>query len=253
MPHMTQSSARPAMMILGVAFMMTFAVACKKGSGEVVDVEKPTSEAPKPPVVEAPPTRDARPDNPSASKGRSSKGSAAGQDSQDGEADGEDGEDSQDGQGAAAAAAAKGDGAKGDGAKGGGMTKAAEEFSAAFAKRDRDGIHVWVKDGSGVELTLGTVKDGKVQGKKTSIGDAKEFTQCLSAGPKYKDCSAQGLPMQFSVAGALKSCDDKGCCSFEVDRKDLKAKTLHLDQVCFASPKPKARPQLTSMRALLGG
>lgn len=216
-----------------MVFMALIALAlgtgCKKKDAEVVDVESSSSTATEPtkPAVEAPPTANEKPDNKA----------------DDTKADHSKADDSKSDKGASSDSK----GAKGPAW----MSKASEQFATSFGKRDKSGIYAWAKDRKEIQIKLERYSGDKVQSKKEQISDMKVFTECLTGGPKSK-CPMKELPVQFSKAGKVTSCDEE-CCEFEFNKSDLKAKTIFLTKACFKAPEGKSRPGLKAIKIMHGG
>lgn len=221
-------------LILLVALALGFGAACKKGgSEEVVDVEGPsaTTSSPKTPAVEPPPAANEKPDSVKT----------------DTKADAKTDDKSAD---------TKSDkGASSDSAKGSGgpawMSKASTQFAEAFVKRDRDGVYAWAKDRKEIQIKAERYIKGDLKSKKEQVKDMKVFTECLTSGPKFKDCPVKELPVQFSKAGKVTTCDEE-CCEFEFKKEDIKPKTIFLTKACFKEPEGKGRPGLKAIKLMLG-
>lgn len=206
---------------------------CKKKDAEVVDVESSSSTATEPtkPAVEAPPTANEKPDTKA----------------DDTKSDDTKSDDSKDDSKSDTGAKADSKGSSGPAW----MTKASEQFATAFGKRDKSGVYAWAKDRKEIQIKLERYSGDKVQSKKEQISDMKVFTECLTGGPKTK-CPVKELPVQFSKAGKVTSCDDE-CCEFEFNKSDLKAKTIFLTKACFKAPEGKERPGLKAIKIMHGG
>jgi hypothetical protein len=222
-----------------MVFMALIALAlgtgCKKKDAEVVDVESSssTATAPTKPAVEAPPTANEKPDT----KADNTK-------ADDTKSDDTKADDSKSDAGAKA-------NSKGSSSGPAWITKASEQFAVAFGKRDKSGVYAWAKERKEIQIKLERYSGDKVQSKKEQISDMKAFTDCLTGGPKSK-CPMKELPVQFSKAGKVTSCDEE-CCEFEFDKSELKAKTIILTKACFKAPEGKARPGLKSIKIMHGG
>lgn len=219
---MIQFPVKHALLIAAVG--LTFGIGCKKKQEEVVDVESPksgsttstdTTPEPTPSKNEKPDVKKDKGDKMDKKTDTSNKGGSA-----SGEA---------------------------------WLKKASGSLAKAFVTRNRDGVYAASSKSKEVQIKLERLKGGKVQSKKSKVGDAKVFTQCLISGPSFKKCPIKELPIKNNKAGSIESCDAE-CCKFSFKKDMLKPATVFMTKACFKKPSSsKERPKLKAIKLVIGG